>query len=111
VKHVLEARNATVITASGASEGLVLIEQERPEVILSDIGMPEMDGYDFMRQVRALGKSRGGGVPAIALTAFARSEDRQRALLSGYQSHISKPMEAAELVAVVASVTGLVYPQ
>jgi CheY-like chemotaxis protein len=68
--------------------------------------MPEMDGYEFLQKVRALGSARGGMIPAVALTAFARSEDRTRTLMAGYQVHISKPVEAAELVATVASAAG-----
>jgi len=75
-------------------------------VILSDIGMPNVDGYELLRRVRALGAARGGGLPAIALTAFARSEDRTRALRAGFLMHIAKPVEPAELAAAVASVVG-----
>ncbi len=72
-------------------------------MIISDIGMPDEDGYDFMRQVRKLEANEGGRTPAAALTAFARAEDRTRALRAGYQTHIAKPVEATELTAVVAS--------
>ena len=82
------------------------VEQERPDVLVSDIGMPDVDGYEFLRRVRALGHARGGRLPAIALTAFARSEDRTRALRAGYLVHVSKPVEPSELVATVASVVG-----
>ena len=68
--------------------------------------MPEVDGYELLKLIRALGPERGGKVPAIALTAFARSEDRTRALHRGFQVHVSKPVEAAELIATVASVAG-----
>ncbi len=68
--------------------------------------MPEEDGYDLIRQVRSLNAEQGGGVPAAALTAFARSEDRRRALMAGYQTHLAKPVEAGELLAVVASLAG-----
>ncbi len=78
----------------------------RPHVLVSDIGMPTVDGYQLLRLVRALGHARGGGVPAIALTAFARSEDRTRALHAGFLVHVAKPVEPAELVAAVASVVG-----
>jgi CheY-like chemotaxis protein len=79
---------------------------ETPEVIISDIGMPGKDGYQFLREVRKLPAARGGKTPAIALTAFARSEDRTRAMLAGYQVHLSKPIDGHELVATVAGVTG-----
>jgi len=75
-------------------------------VIVSDIGMPDKDGYQFMREVRSLSVEEGGATPAIALTAFARSEDRTRAMLAGYQVHVSKPIEPQELIATVASLAG-----
>jgi CheY-like chemotaxis protein len=95
-----------VLTASTAAEALVLIESKRPHVLVSDIGMPEVDGFELLRRVRALGQSRGGKIPAIALTAFARSEDRTRALHAGFLVHVSKPVEPSELVATVATVAG-----
>jgi PAS domain S-box-containing protein len=106
VKRFLEECEATVVTAGSAAEGLRLFQQERPHVVLSDIGMPEQNGYDFIRNIRALGPDVGGAVPAAAVTAFARSEDRRRAMIAGYQTHISKPVEPAELVAVVAALAG-----
>jgi len=103
---VLGECEAEVLTASTAAEALSLIEQHRPDVLLSDIGMPNVDGYELLRRVRMLGISRGGQLPAIALTAFARSEDRTRALRAGFLVHVAKPVEPSELVATVASVTG-----
>ena len=104
--RVLADCNAEIISSGMASEALTLIENERPDVLLSDIGMPDMDGYELLRRVRTLGPAKGGTVPAIALTAFARSEDRIRALRAGFQVHISKPVNPSELVATVASVVG-----
>ena len=75
-------------------------------MLVSDIGMPDVDGYELLRRVRALGPARGGRLPAIALTAFARSEDRTRALHAGFQVHVAKPVEPSELVATVASIAG-----
>ena len=75
-------------------------------MLVSDIGMPDVDGFELLRRVRALGEARGGNLPAIALTAFARSEDRTRALRAGFLVHVSKPVEPSELVATVASVVG-----
>ena len=77
-----------------------------PDVILSDIEMPDEDGYTFIRRVRALSRAQGGEVPAAALTAYARTEDRMQALLSGFQLHLPKPVQPVELAAVVASLAG-----
>ena len=106
IRRVLEDCGAKVITCSSAAEALPILERERPAVLVSDIGMPEIDGYEFLKKVRALGADRGGAVPAVALTAFARSEDRTRALLSGFMVHVTKPVEPSELAATVASVAG-----
>ena len=94
---------AEVVTAGSAREALEVIEGGRPDLLISDIGMPGEDGYELIRKVRALPAGRGGKIPAIALTAYARTEDRLRALRAGYQSHIAKPVELAELLAVMAS--------
>jgi CheY-like chemotaxis protein len=83
-----------------------LLPEARPDVLITDIGMPEMDGYELLRRVRALQDAALQRIPAIAMTAFARTEDRTRALHSGFQVHIAKPVEPSELVATVASVTG-----
>ncbi|HUG53807.1 MAG TPA: ATP-binding protein, partial [Vicinamibacteria bacterium] len=104
IARVLGECKAEVITASSADEALLLVERERPHVLVSDIGMPDVDGFELLKRVRALGADRGGRVPAIALTAFARSEDRTRALHHGFRVHVAKPVEPAELVATVASV-------
>jgi CheY-like chemotaxis protein len=83
------------------------MKKQRFDVMLSDIGMPDMDGYELMRRVRLLDEARGGPIAAIAVTAYARPEDRQRSLLAGYQMHLSKPIEARELVAGIASLLRL----
>ncbi len=106
VRRVLESAEATVITVGSAQEALERLIQDRPDVLVSDIGMPDEDGYDLIRRVRALGQDNGGATPALALTAFARSEDRQRAFMAGFQLHVAKPVEPSELVAVVASLAG-----
>jgi signal transduction histidine kinase/ActR/RegA family two-component response regulator len=106
VQRILEECQATVLSAASGAEALMLIPQARPDVLISDIGMPEMDGYRFLRAVRTLGADNGGHVPAIALTAFARLEDRTRALRAGYLAHLAKPIEAAELMATLASIAG-----
>ncbi len=106
IKRVLEDCAAQVTTAGAADEAVMLLERVRPDLLITDIGMPDADGFELLRRVRALGAERGGNTPAIALTAFARSEDRTRALRAGFLAHLSKPVEPSELVATVASVTG-----
>ena len=108
VKRVLSGSKAQVITASSAADGLALLQSERPDVVVCDIGMPEKDGYQLMSEVRGLPPSAGGNTPAIALTAFARSEDRTRAMLVGFQMHLAKPVDSRELLAAVRSLAGLV---
>lgn len=103
VRRVLEDCGARVVVAGSAAEGLELLRSERPDVVISDIGMPDADGYEFIRSVRRLPPENGGRVPAAALSAFARPEDRTRALRAGYQMHLAKPVEPTELTAVVAS--------
>ena len=95
------AADGPATLAASAAEALELVEGFRPDVIVCDIGMPETDGYDLIRRVRAVYSARQ--VPALALTAFARMEDRKRALLAGFQTHIAKPVDPAELTAAVAS--------
>jgi signal transduction histidine kinase/ActR/RegA family two-component response regulator len=106
LKRILSEFEAEVETVSSASEALPLVERVHPDVLVSDIGMPEVDGYEFIRAVRLLPADDGGQTPALALTAFARSEDRQRALLAGYQAHVAKPIEPSELITTIASLAG-----
>ena len=106
VRHLLGECQASVVTAGSAAEGLRLVRTLRPDVIISDIGMPERDGYQFMRDLRQLSADDGGRTPAIALTAFARSEDRTMAMRAGYQVHVAKPIEPHELMVTVASLAG-----
>ncbi len=106
ISRVLSQCQAEVRTAVSAADGLVQVQLFKPDVLVSDIGMPETDGYQFIRQVRSLSADQGGRLPAIALTAFARSEDRTRAMMAGYQMHISKPIEPQELIATVGSLCG-----
>jgi PAS domain S-box-containing protein len=96
---------AEVTAAGSAAEALEALKAGVPDVLISDIGMPDEDGYTLMRQVRALPVAEGGGVPAIALTAYARVEDRMQALRAGYHMHVTKPVELAELAAIVASLS------
>ncbi len=99
---------AEVVTARSSAQALGLLEELTPHVIVSDIGMPGEDGVEFIRKVRELPPERGGNIPAVALTAYARAEDRLRVLRSGFQMYVAKPVELAELVAIVASVAGRV---
>jgi CheY-like chemotaxis protein len=79
----------------------------RPDIVISDVSMPEVDGYDLIRRIRELPLEKGGRIPAVALTAYGRSIDRIRALSAGFQMHMPKPVEPAELATVVASLTGM----
>jgi CheY-like chemotaxis protein len=105
VRRLLAGHGAEPECASSAREALAAFRKMRPDVIISDIGMPEQDGYDLIRSIREMEKQLGGTTPAVALTAFARSADRTRAMLAGYQMHLAKPVEPAELIATVASVS------
>ena len=100
---VLEECGSEVVTAGSAKETILIMQKEQFDILISDIGMPEEDGYMLINKVRALPDEQGGRIPAIALTAYARVEDRVRALTAGFQVHIPKPVEPVELVAVVAS--------
>jgi CheY-like chemotaxis protein len=106
IQAVLERAGAVVATASSVAEALDAIRRQRPDAIVSDIGMPGEDGYAFIRKLRALTREEGGRTPAVALTAYARGEDRRKALLAGFQNHASKPIEAQELMVVVANLAG-----
>ena len=102
LRRLLTAHGATVLTAATAGQALSLVREERLDLLISDIGLPEMDGYDLIQNVRRQ-PSPGRDIPAIALTAYARTEDRTRALRAGYQAHIAKPVEPNELLAMIAS--------
>ena len=106
IERLLSECKAKVLTAGSAAEGIIEMRRSRPDVMVSDIGMPEVDGYELMRQIRTLPENEGGKTPSIALTAFARSEDRTRAMIAGYNVHISKPIEPSELVATVGNLAG-----
>ncbi len=106
LQRVLEQCGATVAIADSAEHALPMMKDLRPDILVSDIGMPDVDGYEFLRRVRTLPAAEGGTVPAVALTAFARSEDRTKSLLAGFLSHVSKPAEPTELIATIASVVG-----
>ena len=103
LKIGLSRCGAEVSTAATSPEALAALEAGRFDLLISDIGMPGEDGYELIRKVRALPAEAGGRIPAIALTAYARVEDRLQALRAGYQMHVPKPVELAELIAVASS--------
>jgi CheY-like chemotaxis protein/two-component sensor histidine kinase len=101
ISFLLQEEGAEVISVSSAIEALQILPNSKPDVLLSDIGMPEMDGYMLIRQVRTWQPQEGGQIPAIALTAYAGEYDRQQAFNAGFQMHVSKPTEPSQLVAAV----------
>ncbi|HEY8549731.1 MAG TPA: response regulator [Vicinamibacterales bacterium] len=106
ISRVLREYEAVVDTVSSAAEALRALDAGLPDVLVSDIGMPHADGYSLIRQIRSRSRDDGGTLPAVALTAFARPDDRRRALLAGYQAHLAKPVDPSDLVTVIASLTG-----
>jgi CheY-like chemotaxis protein len=106
ISTVVERTGAEVKSCTSAREALTELVEWRPDVILSDIAMPDEDGYTFMGRVRSLSPHEGGNTPAAALTAYAREEDRKQALAAGYQMHIAKPVAAGQLVAMIAKLAG-----
>lgn len=106
LKFILERSQAEVTTAVSAVEALRALEQSSPDVLVSDLAMPMQDGYDLIRQVRALPPERGGDIPAVALSAYTRDTDRRRALAAGFHLYLSKPVAPSELVAGIATVVG-----
>ena len=105
LRRVLEDQGAVVTSFASAEETLAALKSTRPTVIVSDVGMPGMDGYQMIRALRA-SEARDSRIPALALTAFARAEDRKRSLVAGFQAHLAKPFDVAELVLLVADLVG-----
>ena len=105
LKRILEGRKAIVRAASSASDALAELDSLVPDVIVSDIGMPGVDGFDLIRKIRS--RPHGKSIPAIALTALARPADRTKALTAGFQTHIAKPVAATEIIALVRSLADL----
>jgi signal transduction histidine kinase/ActR/RegA family two-component response regulator len=101
---VLSQAGATVRVAASAGEALQLLEAEEPDILVSDIGLPDDDGYALIRQIRRREAEYGGFLPVIALTGYARAEDRHRIIAAGFQAHVTKPVDPAELTAAVAAV-------
>ncbi|HET9132345.1 MAG TPA: ATP-binding protein, partial [Terriglobia bacterium] len=106
LQRILESCHAEVKTAASMFDALEAIGRQLPHVLLSDLGMPDKDGFDLIRAVRAMSAEKGSEIPAVAISAFARSEDRRRAMIAGYQTHLAKPIEPSELITIVASLTG-----
>jgi CheY-like chemotaxis protein len=102
---VLETQGVSVTTASSGEAALRMLETSEPDILISDVGMPGMDGYQFMRLMRAA-EPKGRRLPALALTAFARPDDRKQAILAGYQAHLAKPFDMGEFAIVVAGLVG-----
>ena len=100
---ILERSGFSQRSTASAREALELLDEWHPDVVVSDIGMPDLNGYDFVRELRRRPPERCGNVPALALSAFARGEDRERALACGYQSHVAKPVDPADLVAAITA--------
>ena len=104
VQQVLAASDATILTATGAREALRLVEARRPDLVISDIGMPLVDGFEMIRRIRSMPDRETASVPAIALTAFSRREDQQRALEAGFDDYLAKPVAPATLLQTVAAI-------
>jgi CheY-like chemotaxis protein len=106
VAVVLAEYGVRVTAVASVSEALAAIAASRPDIVVSDIGMPSEDGYALVRKLRALPPERGGRLPAVALTGYARAADRMRILAAGFESHVSKPVDPADLLRVIARLTG-----
>ena len=103
LKEILEAVGATVTTATSSRAALEIVATDRPDVLVADIGMPLMDGFELIQQLRASDVRAVRDIPAAALTAYARSEDRAKALKSGFEMHLAKPIDPTELIVAVKS--------
>ncbi len=103
---MLKRYGARVTATKNAKEALSVFDEELPDLLLSDIGMPDEDGYELIRKLRSAPPDRGGLIPAIALTGYASRKDRERALTAGYQQHMAKPVEQADMIAAIAVLVG-----
>jgi NO-binding membrane sensor protein with MHYT domain/CheY-like chemotaxis protein/two-component sensor histidine kinase len=106
LQEILQHSGAIIMSASNARTALALLEREQPDVIVSDIGMPDVDGFELMRRIRGRAASAGGAIPAIALTAFTRKDDRNKAIQAGFNDYLAKPVEPGSLVAQIAQAVG-----
>jgi DNA-binding response OmpR family regulator len=100
----LKLQGAKVFTASDASEGLRAIKGNRPDIVLSDIRLPDRDGFQLLKDIRSLGSSDGGSVPVIAMTAYSRSFSNHRTIEAGFREHLTKPFSPSELLKATVSV-------
>lgn len=105
VAFLLEEYGIEVIVVASALEVLKTLASVQPDILLCDIGMPDMDGYMLMRQIRGLAPEQGGQIPAIALTAYAGESNQQQALKAGFQWHLAKPVEPMDVIAVIVELT------
>ena len=106
IRRILAQQEASVITTAGAVDGLELLKTERPDIVISDISMPEKNGYQFIAEVRNLSAEEGGTTPAIALTAFAHAEDKAKVMSAGYQKHLPKPVDSVALITAINNLAG-----
>lgn len=107
MRLVLQQKGAKVSEASSSQEALKMIKKSPPDLLISDIGMPDEDGYSFLKKVRSLMPEQGGHVPALALTAYTKEEDQQKAIAAGFQMHLGKPVNITELLKVVHQQLGI----
>jgi CheY-like chemotaxis protein len=105
IARILSDCHANVRLAGSAQDAMAQLRASPPDLLISDLGMPDVNGLEFLAWVRALPRDAGGLIPAIALTAFARSEDRLKALEAGFSAHVSKPVEQSELMAAIGMVS------
>src|SRR5882672_9145651 len=106
VERVLARHGASVVTAANGLEALHIVEKNPPDVLLSDIGLPEMDGHTLIKKIRSLEQSRRRHIPAAAITAFTSPEDRGRSFMAGFRFHLAKPVDYSALLKIVASLAG-----
>lgn len=106
IRRILAQQEASVITTARAVDGLELLKTERPDIVISDISMPEKNGYQFIAEMRSLSAEDGGTTPAIALTAFAHPEDKAKVMSAGYQKHLPKPVDSVALITAIDNLAG-----
>jgi len=105
LETVLRSHGADVLTAKDVIEGFGVFRSQRPDILISDVGLPELDGYDLIRRIRSLSENEGGTTPAIALTGYVSVQDQSKALSAGYQEHLPKPVDTDRLVKSILEFT------